>query len=177
MIFSILLWWNGEMIFPFCCGEWWNHPFWTWWYFIYMLLSSTLSLNVRIILSDHFPNRFYSYIFYVYNHCRRKNQNRRLNMGLTSHPSCVYDDFSSHYVSFLFDYESDNGGYGSGSSSTCPFTFCCVEMVKWSFPFCCGEMVKWYFHFVVVKWWNVLFHFSVVRWWNSLSIMLSVSVA
>ena len=76
------------------------NPFWTWWYLIYTLPSAAFPLNVRIIWSDTFSNCFSSYVACVCNNCRRTNQNRRLTMGLMSHLSCVYYNFSSYHVSF-----------------------------------------------------------------------------
>ena len=103
-----------------------------------MLSSETLPLNVRIILSDPFSDSFYSYAVCVYNHYRKKNQNFRLMMVLTCPVSCVYDAFSSYFVSIsfgllwflsfyeldFFDDESEDDGSGSGSPGTCAFSFC-----------------------------------------------------
>ena len=76
------------------------HLVWTWLFFIYMPSSETFPLNVRIILSDHFSDCSSSYVVCICNHYRRKNQNRLLIMGLTSHISCISDAFSSYRVSF-----------------------------------------------------------------------------
>ena len=42
------------------------------------------------------------------------NQNRRSMMGLTSHLSCVYDDFSSYRVSFSLMTSLTMMGLGTG---------------------------------------------------------------
>ena len=75
-------------------------PFLTWWSLIYTLLSATLPLNVRIILSDPLFDGSSFYVACVCNHCHQTNQNRRSMIGLTSHISCVYDAFSSYRISF-----------------------------------------------------------------------------
>ena len=78
-----------------------THPVWTWWFLIYTLLSETLPLNVRIVLLDHFSNRFSSYVVCVCNQCRRKNQNRS-TMSLTSPIPRLSDAFSSYRVYFIW---------------------------------------------------------------------------
>ena len=60
-----------------------------------MLSLATFPLNVRIIRLDNFSDQFSSYVACVCNHCCQTNQ-----MVLTSHLSCVYDDFSSYCVYF-----------------------------------------------------------------------------
>ena len=52
-------------------------------------------------------------------------------MGLTSHPSCLYDAFFKSCLFFFddksdddfFDYEYDDDGSGFGLSFTCSFSF------------------------------------------------------
>ena len=61
---------------------------------------SNLPLKLRIVWSDPFPGVSYFCVTYVYNYCHRKNQNCRLKMGLTSHLSCAYDNFSPYCVYF-----------------------------------------------------------------------------
>ena len=55
---------------------------------------------MRIILLYHFSNGSSFCVAFVCKHCRRKNQNRRSKMGLTSRLSYAYDAFSSYRVSF-----------------------------------------------------------------------------
>ena len=62
--------------------------------------SATLPLNVRIILSDPFPDRFSSCVVCVCNHCCGTNQNFRLMIGLTSTLFCAYDSFVSYRFYF-----------------------------------------------------------------------------
>ena len=76
------------------------HPVWTWQSLIYKISSATLMLNVRIIWLNSFPDGYSFYVGYVCNHCHHMNQNCRLMMGLTSHIFCVYDAFSSYFISF-----------------------------------------------------------------------------
>ena len=121
-----------------------SHPFWIWWSLIYTLLSATLPLNVRIIWSDPFSDRFSSCVVCVCIHCCWTTQNRCLVMGLTNHLSCVYDDFSSYRVSF---------------SLMMGLTIMILGP---------GHLVRAVFHFAVVKWWNALFNFLMVKWWNAL---------
>ena len=61
------------------------HPFWTWWFLIYMLSSATLPLNVRIIQLDPFSDGYSFYVACVCNHYFQKNQNRCSMMDLTCH--------------------------------------------------------------------------------------------
>ena len=65
-----------------------------------MLLSETLRLNVRIILSDPFSGGSSFCVACICNYCHRTNQNCRLTMGLMSHLSYAYDDFDFYRVSF-----------------------------------------------------------------------------
>ena len=67
-----------------------------------MLSSEILPLKLRIVLSDHFSGVSYLCVTYIYNDCHRTNQNHRSKMGLTSHLSDAYDDFSSSCASFSF---------------------------------------------------------------------------
>ena len=60
--------------------------------------SATFPLNVRIILSDPFPDLFSFDVACVCNHCRHMYQNCHSTMSLTSRLSCVYDDFTSYHV-------------------------------------------------------------------------------
>ena len=97
-----------EISFPVILQMWENkfgvgadpRPFWTWWYLIYMLSSETFQLNVGILWSDPFSDRFSSYVFCVCNYCRRTDQNRCLMMGLTSHLSCIYNAFLLYCLSY-----------------------------------------------------------------------------
>ena len=103
-----------------------------------MLSSETLPLNVRIILSDPFSYSSSSYAVCVCNHYCRTNQNFCLMMVLTCPVSCVYDAFSSFFVSiffglmslisfyelYLFDDESKYDGSEYGSPGTWDFPFC-----------------------------------------------------
>ena len=77
------------------------HPFWTWWYLIYMLLLATFPLNVRIIWSDTFSDCSSFYVACVSNHCHWTGETHRSKMGLAIHLSCFYDAFSSYHVSFF----------------------------------------------------------------------------
>ena len=89
LIFILLFLDNPEILHKFLCTVkisypvilqmWENisgtaadpHPFWTWWYLFYMLLSEIVPLNVLIILSDTFSDCFTSYIVCVCNHYHR----------------------------------------------------------------------------------------------------------
>ena len=62
--------------------------------------SAILPLKFRIILSDTFFCISYLCVVYVYNDCHRTNQNHRLKMGLSSHLSDAYNNFSSSCASF-----------------------------------------------------------------------------
>ena len=64
-----------------------------------MLLSETLPLNVRIILSDPFPDGPSFYVTCVCSHCCWANQNHS-KTSLTCYVSCISDAFSSCCVSF-----------------------------------------------------------------------------
>ena len=48
----------------------------------------------------HLSDAYYFCISYVYNDCHKRNQNHRLNMGLTSHLYDAHDDFYSSCASF-----------------------------------------------------------------------------
>ena len=65
-----------------------------------MLSSETLLLNVHIILWGPFSGCSSSYVVCVYNHYCRMNQNCCLTMDMTSHLSCLSDDFYFCRVSF-----------------------------------------------------------------------------
>ena len=140
-----------------------THPFWTWWYLIYTLLSATLLLNVRIIWLDTFSNLFSSYVTCVCNHCHQTNQIRCSMMVLAIHFPCVYDAFL--LIAFLFfDDESENDESGSWSSGTCTFPF----PLKKPLVVSVAQYLKWWnalFHFLMVNWWSAVFHFAMVKWW------------
>ena len=99
-----------EIWFPVISRIWENksgavsdpHPFWTWWYLIYTLLSATFQLNVRIIWLDPFYDWSFYYVICICNHCLWTNWNGRSMMGLTSHLSCISDAFSSFAFLFLW---------------------------------------------------------------------------
>ena len=113
-----------------------------------MLLSATLQLNVRIILSDPFSDLSSFYVACVCNHCCRTNQNR-LTMSLT-HPVSYFQRFFFLLCLFLidllellsfekldfFDDESDDDRSGSGSPGTYTFPFFSGKLVG-----CVGECV------------------------------------
>ena len=113
------------------------HPFWTWWYLIYTLSSTTFPLNVRIILSDTFYDRSSSYVACVCNHCCRTNQNRRLMMGLTSHLSCVYNTFSYYRVSFSLMTSLTMMGMGPGH------LVCALLLFPLKIRLLCQWLVTW----------------------------------
>ena len=104
-------------------------PVWTGWYLIYMMPSATLLLNVRIILLDHFSDRFPSYVVCVCNHYCRTNQNCRSMMGLTNHISCVYDAFSSYTISFSLVMSLTTMGLSSGHLVRALFNFSLESML------------------------------------------------
>ena len=79
-----------------------------------MLLSATLPLKVRIILSDPFPNRFPFYVSCVCNNCRQTNHNCLLMMGLMIHLSFIFDAFSSYGVYFSLMTSLKTMGLGPG---------------------------------------------------------------
>ena len=82
---------------------------------------SNFSINMRIILSDPFSDRFYSYVACVYTNCRRTNQNRRSIMDLKGSSFLCLRRFLFLSRFFLFDEKSDNDGCESSLSGTCPF--------------------------------------------------------
>ena len=75
------------------------HPFGTWWFSIYRLLSATLPLTVRIILLDTFSDGSSFFVACVYSHCRQTNQNRSTT-SLTSPVSCF---FEKNLIAFLIN--------------------------------------------------------------------------
>ena len=58
-----------------------------------------MTLKLFIILFDTFSDVSSFCVACVCNNCHQKNQNRHSKMGLTSHLSDAYDDFSSYCVS------------------------------------------------------------------------------
>ena len=95
-----------------------------------MLSSATLTLNMRIILSDPFPDLYSYYLICVCNHCRWTNKNRCSVMGMTSHLSWISDAFSSYRVSFSLMMSLTIMGLGQGRLVRALFTFCFGKIMK-----------------------------------------------
>ena len=99
------------------------HPFWTWWYFIYTLSSSTLPLNVHIIWSDPFfitvPLATFASVITFVGQTRIVAQWWVWRAIFLVFPTLF---FLSRFC--FFGDKSDNDGSGSGSSGICAFPFC-----------------------------------------------------
>ena len=110
----------------------------------YTLSSVILTLKLRIVLSDPFPNVSYLCIAYVYNDCHQTNQNHRSKMGRTSHLSDAYDAFSSLCASFsllsiTMTMNLTNQmitDQGLGSLQVCAFRYVWNYLLIKSFDFC-----------------------------------------
>ena len=139
-----------------------HDPFWTWRSLFYTLLSETLPLNVRIILSGIFYDCFCFYVVCVCNHYCRMNQNHCSMIDLTIHISCVCDDFSSYLVSFSLVMSLKMMSLGLGHR----FHFSVVKWWNTLFHFAMVKLWNFIFHFALVKWWNAIFHFGMVKYCN-----------
>ena len=65
-----------------------------------MLSSAIFPLKLRIVISYPFPDVSHFCVACVCNDYHQNNQRRHLKMGLASHISDAYDDFSSSYFYF-----------------------------------------------------------------------------
>ena len=150
-------------------------PFWTCWSSTcwssnYTLLSATLPLNVRILLSDPFSDGSSFYIACVCNHCHRTNQNCRSMMGPTSHLSCVCDAFSSYCVSFSLMTSLTMMVLGPSHLVRALIIF------LWKFRWWCQWLkIRWSCQWTILRWscqWNIFISSSQrIRWscqWNIL---------
>ena len=117
------------------------HPVWTWWFFIYMLSSANLPLNVRIILSDPFSHgssfmSLASVVIVV----------GQIRIAWRWLWRVLFFVFLTHFLLFallfnwfmellsfdqlyLFDGESDNDGSRYRSPGMCAFQFCSGKFV------------------------------------------------